>query len=257
MSLLRCFAANRTELRLVELTRMVGLNKTTTFRLLTALESAGMIERTPGEDAYHLGPELMALGSLALGSSGLRLACRPVLQDLAAETRETATIEVLVEDQVLILDEITGSHVIGALPSLGTRWPVHTTSTGKVLLAHMDEDQLGKHLAARLEAATPRTITSRPAFLRELERVRERGYATNDEELEAGYVGAAAPVRTADGTVIGALSVGGPKARLGGERLTQIASALPAAADDVSRRLGWVDSMKRSMPKPPPLRTTR
>jgi DNA-binding IclR family transcriptional regulator len=207
-----------------------------------------MIERTPGDDAYHLGPELMALGSLALGSSGLRLACRAALEELAVATRETATLEVLVDDQVLILDEVMGSHVIGALPSLGTRWPVHTTSTGKVLLAYLTETERDRHLPARLEAATPRTITGRQAFARELERVREFGYGINDEELEAGYVGAAAPVRAADGSVVGTLSVGGPKARLDATRLTTIARALPAAADGVSRRLGWIDP-RRSAPR--------
>jgi IclR family acetate operon transcriptional repressor len=246
MTLLKAFAADRAELRLVELTRICGLNKTTAYRLLTALESAGMIERTPGADAYRLGPELMALGSLALGSSGLRLASRATLQSLAVETRETATLEVLVDDQVLILDEVMGSHVIGALPSLGTRWPVHTTSTGKVLLAFLPEEERDRHLAPRLPAATPRTITSRQGFSRELERVIELGYGLNDEELEAGYVAASAPVRSVDGQVVGAISVGGPKSRLDPDRLTRIARSLPAAAEQVSRRLGWTTPAPRS-----------
>jgi DNA-binding IclR family transcriptional regulator len=138
-----------------------------------------------------------------------------------------------------------GGHVIGALPSMGTRWPVHTTSTGKVLLAHLDDVQRDLHLGARLDAATPRTITSRAVFLKELVRVREQGYGVNDEELEMGYVGCAAAIRAADGTVIGALSVGGPTSRLGGERIHQIARQLPAHADEVSRRLGWFDPRKR------------
>jgi len=250
VNLLKAFSADRNELRLVELTRLVGLNKTTAYRLLTALESAGMIERTPGADAYRLGPELMALGSLALGSSGLRLASRATLQSLAVETRETATLEVLVDDQVLILDEVMGSHVIGALPSLGTRWPVHTTSTGKVLLAYMAEEQRDNHLSPKMAAATPRTITGRQAFSRELERVIELGYGLNDEELEAGYVGAAAPIRSVDGAVVGAISVGGPKSRLDPDRLTRIARTLPAAADQVSRRLGWAGPPSRLSPKP-------
>jgi DNA-binding IclR family transcriptional regulator len=184
----------------------------------------------------------MALGSLALGSSGLRLACRATLQQLATETRETATLEVLVDDKVLILDEVMGGHVVGAVPSLGTRWPAHTTSSGKVLLATLPEEQQDRHLGPKLTAATPRTITNRQAFAKELERVRELGYGLNDEELEAGYVGAAAPIRSVDGQIVGAVSVGGPKIRLDPDRLTRIARSLPAAADQVSRRLGWAGS---------------
>src|SRR5262249_27703602 len=160
-------------------------------------------------------------------------------RELADQTRETVTLEVLVRDEVLTLDEVVGSHMIGALPSLGTRWPAHATSTGKVLLAHLPEEELLERLAHRLEGMTPRTITDPQALARELFRVRARGYATNVEELEPGFVAVAAPVRSAAGTVVAAIGVGGPKSRLGPAAITAIARTLPAAAESVSVRLGW------------------
>src|SRR5438093_174230 len=175
MRLLKAIASSSgaREPRLVDLASDLGLNKTTAFRLLSALESAELIERTPEGDAYRLGPELLRLGSQALGQSGLRAAGSAILHTLAQKTRETITLEVLVGEKVLILDEVVGSHVLAAMPSLGTRWPAHATSTGKVLLAHLPEAERWARLGRRLDGFTPRTIVDRAALARELSRVRD------------------------------------------------------------------------------------
>ena len=144
--------------RLTDLARAAELNKTTAFRLLSALESAGLVERTAEGDTYQIGAELTRLAGQALGNRALLAAGRPVLQALATATRETITLEVLVDDDVLIVDEVVGSHVIGAMPSLGTRWPAHATSTGKVLLAALSDLELQRRTLSRLTSFTPRTV---------------------------------------------------------------------------------------------------
>jgi IclR family transcriptional regulator, acetate operon repressor len=239
MRVLKAVADHGRESRLSDLAREVGLNKTTVFRLLSALESAEMVERTPSGHTYRLGPELVRLSSQALDKSGLQAAARPTLRALAAETRETITLEVLVGDEVLILDEATGGHVIGAMPSLGTRWPAHATSTGKVLLAGLSNAELETRLSGRLAPCTPRTITDSAALRREIERVRVNGYATAAEELEVGFVAVSAPIRSVSGEVVAAIGVGGPKSRLSSGTIGEIAGKLPAAADAVSESLGW------------------
>ena len=238
VALLKAFGQDRPALGLGDLAGTVGLNKTTAFRLLTALESEGMIARTGG-GGYCLGPEMLALGSRALGAGDLRLASRADLQALAHDTRETATVEVLVGGKVLILDEAMGGHVVGSMPSLGTRWPAHATSTGKAILAHLGEEERWAVLPASLARLTPRTITSREALDRELWRVRSRGYAVSAEELEPGFVAVGAAVRSATGAVVAAVSVGGPKSRLAAERVAEIARRVPEAAARISERLGF------------------
>lgn len=238
VSLLKAFGEARSELGLAALSRAVGLNKTTAYRLLTTLESEGMVERGPEREGYRLGPALVALGTRAVGGDGLRVAARTELQALALATRETATLEVLLGREVLILDESVGSHVIGTLPSVGTRWPAHATSTGKVLLAHLEEAELESFLVVPLAPLTARTITSARALGRELARVRARGYATSNEELEPGFVAVGVPVRGADGKVVAAISVGGPRSRLRSAGVAGIARRLPAAAARISARLG-------------------
>jgi DNA-binding IclR family transcriptional regulator len=237
--LLKAFAPSPGELTLADLVRAVALNKTTTYRLLTALEAEGLVERGPSGDGYRLGPELLALGSRALGTSDLRQAGRSELFALAQSTRETASLEVLVGMHALILDEAMGSHLVGTTPSVGTRWPAHATSTGKVLLAELGEEEIQAFLAEPLPALTPKTLTDPAALRRELLRVRERGYATGIEELEAGYMAVAVPVRGHGGRVVAALGIGGPRVRLGPERLAEIAKALLSPAARISERLGF------------------
>jgi DNA-binding IclR family transcriptional regulator len=185
-----------------------------------------------------LGPEIMALGARVAGTGHLRAAARLELFALAEETGETVTVEVLVGREVVIVDEAIGRHLVGTVPSLGTRWPAHATSTGKVLLAHAPEDAVADFLAEPLTRLTPRTIVEPAAFRRELIRVRERSHAVTWEEVETGFVAVSVPVRSATG-VPAALSVGGPKARFGSDRVAELAARLPQSAERISERLGF------------------
>lgn len=207
--LLATLGAARGSLPLGALARAASLSKPTTFRLLAALELEEFVVRDAGE-TYALGPALVGLGAQARRAIRLNDAARPVLTALAEETGETATLEVLVGTEVLILDEVQGRFLLGAMPEIGMCWPASVTSTGRVLLAATD-------------ATSPVTLA---------------GFATTFEELEPGFAAVAAPVRNADGVVIAAISVGGPSVRLTRERLAALAPRVRGAAERVSQRLG-------------------
>jgi len=184
--LLKLFTAERSQLGLADLSEMAGLNKTTTHRLLQALLSESMLDRDAASGAYRLGPAVMALGVQALTSDNLRLKARPLLKSLAAETGETATLEIPVEDTMLILDEISGGHRIAAGGNVGTRWAMHATSTGKAIIA-FSENGMGR-LAERLTPLTARTITDPGVLEGQLGEIRRRGFAESVDELEDGQV---------------------------------------------------------------------
>jgi IclR family transcriptional regulator, acetate operon repressor len=227
--LLKSFSRSRPEHTLGELCVMHALTKTTAHRLLGALESEGLIARNAENGAYRLGPAALALGLEALQSHDLRAQMHPVLERLAREAGETATLELLHEGMVLILDEVPGPQLLSSSGHIGTRWPLHATSTGKVLLA-LQPAALAS-LPRVLASYTRTTITSRQTLARELQRVRERGYATVLGELEEGYNAVAVPVRNALGDVAGAVSLGGASTRLGRRTLTQLAEQLRVAVD--------------------------
>ena len=139
LRLLRAFTPQEPELTLGQMSSSLGLTKTTAHRLLLALESEGLVARDLARNTYHLGPEVIALGSQALLTSDLRANVRPTLERVAAQTGESTTLEVLVGDHMLILDGAKGRHVISASLEIGTRWPAHATSTGKCVLARLPE----------------------------------------------------------------------------------------------------------------------
>jgi DNA-binding IclR family transcriptional regulator len=239
LNLLKTFTDTNPEWSLADLARTAGLNKTTTYRLLTALESEGLVVRSPESETYRLGPEMIVLGGRAMRSNTLLSAGQPELEKLAQQTRETATLEVLAGAQALTLAEISGSYLVGPAPSVGSAWPAHATSTGKLLLAYHSATQLDAFLQAPLPQLTPRTLTEPEALCRELEQIRAEGFAIGDQELEIGFVSVAVPVRDHLGQVIAALSVGGSSARLARPKIEEILPLLKAAAGRISTRLGY------------------
>ena len=234
--LLKAFSPDQPELSLAQLCAGIGLTKTTTHRLLTALESEGLVARNGVRNTYHLGPAVIALGSQALLSSGLRPAVRSTLEALAAETGETTTLEILVGDQMLVLDGVVGRHLVSAHLDIGTRWPVHVTSTGKCLLACMDEARRDQLLRLPLARFTDNTMTDPDVLRAELEAIRKRGFSTAYEELEKAYVAVAAEFRDPLGNVEGALCIGGPTSRFSRRRVRSLGAHLRDAADRLSQR---------------------
>ena len=239
LALLKTFDDAHPTLSLPELAEAVGLNKTTAFRLLTALESEGLVARRDEADTYCLGPETIALGGRAMRANDLRSVSRPALERLVAQTGETATLEVLWQGQVLILEEVVGPHLVGATPYVGSQWPLHATATGKLLLADLTAEARQSLLSDPLTALTPHTLTEPASLTQALSQIQGQGYAIADQELELGYVSVAGPVRNHSRQVVAALSVGGPTARLGSAKLAEVVEMIKAEVDHVSARLGY------------------
>jgi IclR family transcriptional regulator, acetate operon repressor len=239
VALLKVFDDAHPEWALNELAQKTGLNKTTAFRLLSALESEGLVARGPGGETYTLGPEIAVLGGRALRRNNLRTVTRPELEALAAATGETASLEILADDEILIIDEVLGEHLLSGTQSLGTRWPIHATSTGLALLAFMRETRRERLLQRPLLPVTSHTITDLTALRAHLEQIRAQGYAAADEMLELGLVAIGAPLYNHDGQVVAAISVFGPKLRLTSERIPVIGRLLQETAVRISAQLGY------------------
>lgn len=237
LSLLSAFTESRPRWSLTELSAEVGLSKATAHRMLGVLEQEGFVVRPSGSADFQLGPEMIALGVVALKTVDVRAVARPELQLLAETTGEDASLELLVGTEVLILDEEGGRGLMGLGTEVGTRWPAHATATGKVLLAGaesaMTEPMDGLH------PMTSHTITSWERWAETLSEVREKGYATNIEELEYGFHSVAAPIRDREGRTIASLSLGGSGHRVTLDRIPELAKAVKEAAARVSERLGY------------------
>jgi len=247
---LKAFLGQAGQLGPSELSRRLGLGKSTVHRLLTTLAAEGLIEQDPHTGGYRLGIVMFELGEAVRIHMDLHSAAAPVLAMLREETRETAQVGVLDRGEVVYVDRLESSHSLRLFTETGRRVPAHCTSSGKVLLAYLPAAARDALLAAApLPALTPDTITD-PARLRtELARVRARGWAEAVNEREIGVASIAAPVRDARGEVVAAISIGAPLLRLGAAQRRRYARAVAEAGDAVSRRLGW---SPREDSRPPP-----
>ena len=239
VKLLKVFTDEQPEWGLSAIAKTVGLNKTTAYRLLTALESEGLLMRSPHADTFRLGPEIVVLGGRALRANDLRSMARPALEQLATQTGETATLEILVDNQMLIIDEVIGDYLMNSTQSLGTRWPLHATSTGLAMLAHYSDQQLADFWAEPLAKITPKTIISPDALCRELENTRLRGYSVATETLEMGLVVVGAVVRNHDGRIVAAISLGAPAIRFTPERVPEMGELILETAVSISSKIGY------------------
>ena len=237
LSLLSAFTESRPRWSLTELSAEVGLSKATAHRMLGVLEQEGYVVRSSGNSEFQLGPEIIVLGVVALKSVDIRAVARPELLLLAERTGEDTFLESLVGTEVLVLDQERGRGLMGLGTQVGIRWTAHATATGKVLLAHADNAMTEP--VGGLHPMTAHTITSWETWIETLSEVREKGYATNIEELEYGFHAVAAPIQDREGRTIASLSVGGSVHRITLDRIPELAKAVQEAAARVSERLGY------------------
>ena len=224
-----------------ELGRRLGVHKATAFRLVSTLAAAGLLEREPRTDHYRPGFGLVRLATPALADLDLVRQARPVLERLAETTNETVNLAVLDGLEVVNIDQVAGGHAILNVNWVGKRTPLHCTSNGKVLLAHLPEDRWDRVLAGPLDRPTSWTISDPDVLRAQLRRARARGYAYTVEELEVGLNAVASPVRGPEGEVVAAVSVAGPAYRVTPERIPELARAVVEASIEVSRRMGHTE----------------
>jgi DNA-binding IclR family transcriptional regulator len=237
--------AENGELGVSELGRRLDVHKATASRLIATLAEPGLVERDPTSGKFRLGFGLIRLAGAAMAGLDLVRTAHPILEELADRIRETVNLGVLSGDSVVYVDQVAGARSIVAISWVGRRTPLHCTSNGKVLLAHMDAKERDRYFARPLERATEHSVVDRAELEEQLRHVVRRGHAQTLEELEEGLNAVAAPVRQADGKVIAALGVSGPAFRMHAMDLPRIARITIDAAIGISRRLGWVDRAGR------------
>ncbi|MFI2437537.1 IclR family transcriptional regulator [Streptomyces sp. NPDC018693] len=233
--------AQRGEAGVSEVAGEIDVHKSTAFRLLGALESRGLVEQAGERGKYRLGFGIVRLAGAVTGRIDITQQGRPVCERLAEEIGETVNIAVMQEHYAINLYQVRGPGAVTAHNWVGQLTPLHATSSGKILLAHMPAKERAALLStAGMKKVTPRTITAKTKLEKNLAEAQERGYSITLEELEVGLHAMAAPVRNRDGDVIAALSASGPGYRLTEERLHELAPVLVKGAAEISHRMGYL-----------------
>ena len=245
--ILQVLADARSSLGPAQIAEQLSLHKSTIHRLLAALERHGYIRRQPGNGKYSLGLKLFELGSRAVAGLDLREPAQSILERLVSETGETAHLCVIDGGQMVSVAIAESSRTVRTPATVGRRSPLHCTAVGKAILAFLPERALRALLKQQpLRKFTSRTLVTRAALMAELARIRARGYAIDDEEIEEGLRCVGAPVRNYSGAVVASLSIAGPAFRLSRARLPLLAEAVTDAAERLSADLGYETAQKKA-----------
>jgi IclR family transcriptional regulator, KDG regulon repressor len=238
--ILDALAGAAEELSPAELALHLRLHKSTIHRLLVVLEGQRFIRKTV-DGRYGLGMKLIELGSRAVEQLDLGEHAIPFLQRLVDETGETAHICVLSGTEMVSIANVPGSWTLRMPSTVGRRTPSYCTAVGKAFIAFLPPHLLDALIEGlQFKRHTRHTVMTPSSLRTELERVRRRGYAVDDEEVEEGLRCIGAPIRDYTGNVVAALSVAGPVFRIRKGKVATYARAVTAAADNLSADLGYV-----------------
>lgn len=221
-----------------EIGRRSGFTKARTFRFLATFEAAGIVQRGADGVSYNLGPAALVIGLAAQEQVSLIKLAEKYLDMLVAKYNETATVLVRDSLESVSVAQKNSSHEMRVQATVGRRRPLHAGASGKVLLAFGPEDIESKVLEGELPKLAPQTITSKTKLKKELQRIRELGYATSLSEGAVDVVAVAAPVHGSAGFLVASIGLSMPKSRAPDD-LSEVARAICEVARALSADLGW------------------
>jgi DNA-binding IclR family transcriptional regulator len=237
VAVLEMLGESEIPLSLAEICQRMQLHKSTAHRSLMVLERSTLIERTQ-DNRFRLGLKLYELGNRAVEQIDLRARIRPFFRRLATQIGETVHLGVLQKTSVVYLDKAEPNRRICMTSKTGSSNPVYCTSMGKAMLAFLPEEAAEDVISRiRFVRFTRKTLCTREDLMRSLERVRRRGYAIDDEEVEVGVRCVGAPIFDENHLPIAAVSISGPSSRIRAQNVPAISVQLMRCCRDISASL--------------------
>ncbi len=230
----------REEWGVTDIGRELGLHKSTIYRLLSTMSEEGFIEQTPS-GKYQLGIKILEIGGRMLNNIEIRKVAMPYLLDLSKRAGETVHLVVLHQGEGIYVDKVEAENVIRMHSTIGARVKLHCSGVGKCILAYLPPEEtqeiIKKHGLVKI---TDNTITSVEALMAELAKVKEKGYALDDEENEYGIRCVAGPILDYRERPVAAISVSGPIMRMTMEKVEEISAQVVKTALLISKRMGYI-----------------
>lgn len=241
LAILAAFTPEHPLLGVADLAAKLSMTRSTVHRYISTLESMRYLVQDKVTRKYRLGVRVLDLGLAVLNSMELREIARPFMEELCERSGHTVNMAVLDGQDIVYVERVRSRSGIDLHLFVGSRLPIYCTSMGKVLLAYLPDDEVNSILATvELLALGPKTITSREELIADLEGVRRRGVAVNDEELARGLRSIAAPVFGQNGAVVAAVNMAvHAAAHSSDEVMHYLAPMLIDATSQISANLGF------------------
>jgi len=224
--------------QITEIAVAIGVPPPTAHRLTINLEERGMLQRALGSRKFVLGPAMISLAFKTITSVINDAKPRSILMGLSERISEQVEIAIVRDNHVVFIQTVKPAHAAGLQIVTGTKAPLHCTSSGKIFLSRLTSaprERLIRSLP--LERYTQTTITNADSLLKELTTVRQRGWATNNEEFNSGIVGCAVPILGNKGIFIASLGVSAPIARVNLDKVENFVPLLQVAAKEIANEI--------------------
>ncbi len=239
IQLLKSFSEEQVDIGISDLSRRLGVTKSTVHRLAATLVSEGLLEQDKESEKYRLGIALFRLGALVRRRMDISSQGRPFLYALREKTNETVHLAILDGTEIMYVYNLESTQAIRMRSDLGVRKPAYCTAEGQAILAFQPQEVVDEIVQQGLIQRTPQTITDPIKLLKALAVVRQRGCAIEDEESEIGMRGISAPIRNDAGDVVASVGLAGPVTRLSKKAIATFIPHVIETADLISRRLGY------------------
>ncbi len=239
LAILECFCTERPELGISEISRELGIHKSTAFRSLASLEARGLVRKNPLTRRYSVGPGILRPAGAYLSTMELHEKARPVMEKLRSDTKETVSLYVPAGDRSVCIDRVESPLEVRRVIRIGDQVPLFAGSSGKVLLAYASDAVRRELLATVRRGSTSLTNSDAEALEAQLAQIRQRGVAVSHEERVPQVFSASAPIFDATGEAVAAITVSGPSSRFSTERLEVHALLVKQAALEISSAMGY------------------
>lgn len=241
-AILEHFTVDKPEWSITELAKVMDSNKSTVYRFLSDMQRSGAMYQDPDSGKYGLGLKLFELGNRVRIQSAFVDKTHPELVKVAENITETVHIAILRDKQAYYVDKVKSPQGLTISTSIGHCKPLHNTSLGKVLLAftypNYQEIRDSNILGDSLAAYTENTITDHGKLEQELHKIREQGYAIDQEEYEIGLICVGVPIFNLKNELVASLSAAGPANRFKMDELNNYVKILQTGADHIRRKIG-------------------
>jgi len=228
-------------LSLIQLAELVNQPKSSLFRIILTLEKRGFISRSDDDGNYCLGYKQLVVTRNLLERNSLRASAVSEMQKLVDKYGDTVNLCVLAGHEIVYVEIIEGTYALRMTDQVGSKSPFHATAAGKAIAAFLPEDEVRALVRRKgLAVITPNTIADEDALMKHLARVRESGYAVDNQEITLGARCVAAPVMNMFGRVEGAISLSGALHRFPDDHIPTIAQDIIATARVISSKLGYM-----------------
>lgn len=240
IDIMELYSPTNTELSVKEISERLQLSKSTVHGLIKTLEYRGYLEQNPSNQKYKLGLRLFQLGNVVGEGMEITRLSMPLITELVECVQETVHLVVLDGVDVVYVEKVEGPGALRMYSQVGKRAPFYCTGVGKAIFAYLGHQRIDEILSVSdLKAFTHYTLTDADQIRQELERIREQGYAIDDEEIELGLKCVAAPIFDHRGRPVASVSCSGPKLRLTDDKMVQMIREVKQTASRISQKLGY------------------